>query len=262
MLADLYRYRGYILQTAAADVRHRYAGSTVGVFWNILQPLAMILIFSIVFGTIFKDRGAAVDVPRGGFAIYLVSALLPWQAFGECLNRGVRAFINNASYLRKLPIPEVVFSAQTATSAAIGLVLSFTMFIVVAVAAGHRPTWHWVLLPLPMLSLCIIGFGFGLLLGTMNVFIRDIGELVGIVMLVGFWAYPVVYPPEILPQWAQSALPFNPVYPMLTTIRELFLFGRLPGPWLVGGMIAWPLVGCLLGWAALRRLGPEIRDVL
>src|SRR5690606_5692833 len=76
MLADLYRYRVYILQTAAADVRHRYAGSTVGVFWNILQPLAMILIFSIVFGTVFKERGAGIDVPRGGFAIYLVSALL------------------------------------------------------------------------------------------------------------------------------------------------------------------------------------------
>jgi lipopolysaccharide transport system permease protein len=263
MLADLYRYRTYILQTAAADVRHRYAGSTVGVFWNVLQPLAMILVFSIVFGTVFTERGEGLKLPeRGGFALYLVSALLPWQAFGECLNRGVRAFIQNAAYLRKLPIPEVVFSAQTAVSAAIGLGLGYSVFVLVAIIVGHGPMWHWVLLPLPMLSLCVLGFGFGLMLGTMNVFIRDIGELIGIVLLVGFWAYPVVYPPWILPQWAQSALPFNPVYPMLTAIRGLFLYGELPGIGLVAGMLVWPVVACGLGWAALRRLGPEIRDVL
>src|SRR5690606_6238707 len=155
MLADLYRYRTYIVQTAAADVRHRYAGSTVGVFWNVLQPLAMITIFSIVFGTVFAERGRGVDAP-GGFALYLVSALLPWQAFGECLSRGVRAFIQNAAYLRKLPIPEVVFSAQTATSAAIGLSLSYSVLIVVAVVVGHGPMWQWLLLPIPMLSLCAL----------------------------------------------------------------------------------------------------------
>ncbi|MFG0283433.1 MAG: ABC transporter permease [Phycisphaerales bacterium JB039] len=261
MLADLYRYRSYILQTSLADVRYRYAGSTVGVFWNVLQPLALILVFSIVFGSVFKERGAGVEAP-GGFAIYLVSALLPWQAFSECLSRGARAFIHNARYLRKLPIPEVVFSAQTATSAAIGLAMSYGVFMLVAIALRHWPTWHWLLLPLPLLSLCVLGFGLGLALGTMNVFIRDIGELIGIVLMVGFWAYPVVYPPEILPQWAQNALPLNPVYPMLTSARLLFLYGEMPGPGLIAGMIAWPAAAGLAGWLALRTLGGEIRDVL
>jgi ABC-type polysaccharide/polyol phosphate export permease len=258
MILNLYRHRGYIWRTAWAEIRTRYAGAGLGVVWNLLQPLAMILIFTLVFTEIFKR----LDYKGVPYPLLLCSALLPWSAFAECINRGTQSFVHNAPYLRKLPIPEQVFIAQTALTTAISLTISYTVLIVVAIALGYYPSWHWLLLPLPMILLIATGFGLGMLLGTLNAFIRDIGQLVPILLQIGFWLYPVCYPPETLPDWAQKALPFNPVYPFMESIRALFLERHLPAPTLWVGMIGWTVAWSIAGYAVLHRLRPELRDVI
>src|SRR5215813_7826338 len=174
MILNLYKHRGYIWRAAWSDVRNRYAGAGLGAVWNLLQPLAMILIFTLIFTSVMPQK-AVLGAP---YPVYLCSALLPWSAFAECINRGTHAFIANAVYLRKLPIPEQVFVAQTALSTAIGLTLSFIVLVVVSVALGHAPSWHWLLLPVPLLLLVGLGFGIGMALGTLNAFIRDVGQAV------------------------------------------------------------------------------------
>src|SRR5438309_975726 len=103
MILNLYKHRGYIWRTAWSEVRTRYAGAGLGAVWNLLQPLAMILIFTVIFTEVFQHKS---DVP---YPVLLCSGLLPWSAFSECVNRGTHSFIQNAIYLRKLPIPEQVF---------------------------------------------------------------------------------------------------------------------------------------------------------
>jgi lipopolysaccharide transport system permease protein len=141
VIINIYKHRGYIWRTALAEVRNRYAGSGMGAFWNIVQPLSMILIFTVIFTQVFK-RGPEEKV---SYPVYLCSALLPWAAFTECMNRGTQAFVHNALYLRKLPIPEQVFVAQTALATAISLTISFSLLVVFAVTLGHYPrgTGRW-----------------------------------------------------------------------------------------------------------------------
>jgi lipopolysaccharide transport system permease protein len=258
LIADLYRHRGYIWRTALTDVRTRYAGSGLGPVWNILQPLALILIFTLVFSTIMRR----MDVGGVHYTVYLCSALLPWAAFGDCLARSANAFIANAIYLRKLPIPEQVFVAQTALSAAISLAISFSLLVLLAMALGHMPSWHWLLLPFPMALLLGLGFGIGMVLGTINAFIRDVGQLVPIVIQIGFWSYPIVYHESFLPEAVQRVLPWNPVYPFLHSIRELFIMRTIPEPALWGQMLLWTCFAAVVGHLVLRRLRPELRDVI
>lgn len=258
MILNLYKHRGYIWRAAWSDVRNRYAGAGLGIVWNVLQPLSMILIFTVIFTSVMPQT-AQLGAP---YPVYLCSALLPWSAFSECINRGTHAFIANAIYLRKLPIPEQVFVAQTALATAIGLALSFTVLVLVAVVLGHLPSWHWLLLPLPLGLLIGLGFGLGMILGTLNAFIRDVGQAVPIVLQVWFWLYPVVYHADNLPPAMRKAIPFNPVFPFMESIRALFIAREVPGPMLWLGMAAWTLAAGLLGCLVLHRLRPELRDVI
>jgi ABC-type polysaccharide/polyol phosphate export permease len=269
MIHGLYRYRSFIWRHAVTELRHRYAGTGLGVVWNVLHPLALIAVYSLVFTRIMTGGGGdhvrrpVPGVPEHfAFVLYLCSGLLPWLAFSECVARGCNAFSDNANYLKKLPIPEQVFVAQSAASATMGLVISFSLLLAVSLLLGLQPTWHWLLLPLPLASLQLLGFGLGLLCGTLNVFFRDIAQLLGITLQVVMWTAPVVYPAEILPRAVQPLLKWHPLVPTLTGTRELFLYRQLPdaGYWV--GMVVWPTIALLVAWGAFRKLRAEIRDLL
>ncbi|MFM9994339.1 MAG: ABC transporter permease [Phycisphaerales bacterium] len=262
MLASLIRHRGYVWGAAAADLRNRYAGSIGGALWNVLQPLLMIAVFTVVFTSIMARPGGAGVVGDAPYVVYLCAALLPWYALAECVTRGTHALAANALYLRKSAIPEQVFVAQTAVAAAMSLTVSFTLLILVALAFGHQPAWTWLLLPVPLALLLAMGFGLAVALASVFVFIRDVGQAVPVLLQAGFWTFPIVYHAEQLPGWALRLLPYNPMYPALTGVRELFLFGRVPGVELWAGMILWAAAALLLGSLVLRKLRPEIRDVI
>lgn len=264
MIAGLFQYRGFIWQNALAELRHRYAGTNLGLVWNVLHPLAIIAVYSVVFSTVFQPREIPGVPGRFAFVLYLCSGFLPWLAFSECVTRGANAFSENAGYLKKLPIPEQVFVAQTAASATLGLAISVGLLLAVSAALGLRPRAHWLLLPLPLAAMQLLGFGMGLLCGTLNVFFRDIGQLLNITLQIVMWTAPVVWVADDkqLPGAVLAVLPYHPLYPPLDAVRQLFLYGQLPGPntWLA--MFAWPAVALVIAWVAFDELRPEIRDLL
>src|SRR5207247_5184233 len=100
MIVNLWRYRAFIVKNALSDVRYRYAGSAMGIAWNVITPLAQIVIYSLVFSQIMVTR-LAVPGSDTSFALYLCAGLLPWAAFSDCVQRGASAFIENAHYFKK-----------------------------------------------------------------------------------------------------------------------------------------------------------------
>jgi homopolymeric O-antigen transport system permease protein len=281
LLQDLFINRSYIWRTALADVRHRYAGSAAGVMWNVLQPLALILVFSVIFTQVI-DRaqltaeqigaGNALDGIGGGsgggsggdgvaYPIYLCSALLPWLAFAECLSRGTASLTESAGLLRRLAVPESVFVAKAAVSSLIGLTISMGLFVPIAVFGfGLAPDLAWLLLPIPLVLLIVLGFGVSLALSPLHALLRDTATLLTVVLQVGFWCYPVVYERSFLPAWADRLLVFNPVFPFLESIREIVLMGRVPSVGLWAGMVGWAVAACAIGYAVLRSLRSSVRD--
>ena len=266
MLKGLLSYRRFIWQSAIAELRHRYAGTGLGVVWNVLHPLALIAVYSVVFTALMRGRVPGDAGGRFGYVLYLCSGLLPWLAFAECLTRGCNAFTENATYLRKLPIPEQVFVARAAASATLGLAISFSLLLAISLALGLKPRPQWALLPVALLSMQALGFGLGLLCGTLNVFFRDVGQLLGIALQVVLWTVPVVYvlDPNVLPPWFVSALHWHPLYPPLEAVRVWFLgLPRTLEPWQTWlGLIAWPAIVTALAGTVFNRLRREIRDVL
>src|SRR5690348_8620155 len=154
----------------------------------------MIAIYSLIFSTLMP---VTAHIPNASahfaYVLYLCSGFLPWLAFSECITRGANAFLENASYLKKLPMPEQVFVAQTAASATLGLAISFSLLLIVALSLGQRPAWTWVLLPIPLICMQLLGFALGLLCGTLNVFFRDIGQVLQVVLQIVLWTAPVIW---------------------------------------------------------------------
>lgn len=262
MVISLIRYRRLVWQHAFTHLRHRYAGTGLGVVWNVLHPLAMIAIYSLVFSAIYKPP--PVPGVEGPFAyvLYLCAGFLPWLAFAECVTRGATAFTENAAYLKKLPVPEPVFVAQAAASATLGLAISFSLLLIVAVAAGLRPTFWWILLPVPLLAMQALGLGVGLLLGTLNAFFRDVSEMLGVVLQVVMWTAPIVYLAGALPSAAQAIVAWHPLVPALHAVRSLFLHGQPPEVWTWVGLFAWPVGVIAIASLVFEKLRREIRDVL
>jgi len=261
MIRVLYHYRNYIVQNAWNDLRHRYAGSGLGVIWNVISPLAQILVYTIVFTELMSIKFPGVS-SRFAFPLYLCSGFLPWIAFSECVSRGANSFLENANYLKKMPIPEQVFVAQTAMSATLGLFISLSLLFALAIIMKYPPTWLWLIVPLVAILFQGFGFGLGLLLSSINVFFRDVAQILGIFLQIWMWMTPIVYPESILPERLLIYMKFNPAYPFIHTIREVFLYGRFPESWMWWVMCAWAFGVPVLGYLVLRKLRPEIRDVL
>jgi len=258
LAAQLYEHRALVWRRAATDLRYRYSATTFGLLWTILHPLALIATYSIVFGMIIKRQ--AVGAP---FPIVLCAGLLPWQALTECITRSCQAFLQNKAYLKKLPVPEPVYIGQVVVSAAVGLGISMSLLLLATIAVGVGPSWTWLLLPIPVISLLCLGFGIGLALGTLNAFVRDIGEVVPVALRVGMWLVPVIFPFSFYDRagfgWIVELMPPTPA---LYAIRELLVYGTTPGWATWVGMLAWVAVAWLVGTTVLRRLRAEIRDVL
>jgi lipopolysaccharide transport system permease protein len=260
---QLMRYRQFIWGRALADVRHRYAGTGFGVFWNVFQPLVLIGMYAIVFSNIMGSQ--LKEVPgRFGYTLFLCSGLLPWIAFSDCVMRGSNAFVTNATYLKKLNVPEQIFVAETAVASGISLVISFGLLIIAAVLLGYAPTVYWLILPVPLMALLTFGFGVGLLSGTLNIFFKDIAQFLGIILQFLMWSIPIVYAPQTLGEGTalRSLWRWHPLYPPFEAVRDLFLFSRVPDVEVWIKLLIWPLISCLLSFFALSRLRREIRDVI
>lgn len=257
LIAALWSHRRYIWHAAAGDVRHRYAGSVGGAAWNILHPLALLGVYSLVF-----SRVSAGGLGGGGYALNLCCVLLPWLAFSEATSRGTRALVAGAMHLRRLPIPEEVFIAWPVVASALGLATAFSLFAAVGAAAGLEPSWTWLLAPIPLAALLAMALGASLALGAVHAFFRDTAQVVTIGLQLAFWSYPIAYSPTFLPEWAQRAVAFSPLHGPLSCARSLMLENRVPELGPILACAGWTAALLAAGSLVLSRLRPQLRDVL
>jgi lipopolysaccharide transport system permease protein len=262
MIVGLWRHRRFIWDAALNDLRYRYAGSGLGAFWNIVTPLALLTLYTFIFRNVFVVRSAGGNVGTGLFVLYLASGFLPWGAFAECVASSTQALLTNSPYLKKMPIPEQVFVAQSAVASTLSMLLIVVLLLGCALVLGQPPTWTWVFLPFVVVLWQVLGFGLGLALATLNVFFRDVAHMIGVLFQIWMWSLPVVYAEDLLPNAYRALLVFNPAYPFLRAVRDAYISAQPPGFELWFAMLGWSAVATIAGFVILRLLRSEIRDVL
>jgi lipopolysaccharide transport system permease protein len=265
MIAAIYSYRKFITRSAWNELRDRYAGSSIGIFWNIVIPLTQIAIYAFVFSTLLGPRvatGANATSNRYAFVLYLCAGILPWIAFSESIARGTQALVRNANYLQKMALPETIFIAQSAVLGLFIAAISLVLFLIVGWPLGLPVSWSYLLLPIVLVLFQGLGFGICLTLAILNAFFRDIGQAIGLILQMWMWLTPVVYSEEILSPTGQMLIHWNPAYGFIIAFRDILLSDRIPALniWLM--MLGWVLVTVVLGSLVLSKLRLEVRDVL
>ncbi len=252
-------------QLAKNDFKKRYAGSYLGRIWAMAQPLVTLLLYYLVFEKIFAARGpvlaSGLSVP---YALFLTGGLLPWFFFSEAMGQGTVA-LSEYSYLVK----KVVFSIEILPLVKLAAAaISHGIFVLLALAVsglfGHRPAIYVLQLPYYFLGLFVFSLGLAYLLSALQVFVRDVAQIVSIGLQIGMWATPILWQPGAVGGWAGRILMANPLAYITEGYRNALYGGRWfwEQPAWAGYFWLWALGMLALGRWVFARCRPHFADVL
>lgn len=260
LIRSLWAFRGFVASAIAAEYRARFARSRVGFAWIVLQPLFQVAIFALVLAEVLGARLPGVD-STFGYAAYLLTGILAWSLFAELLQRLATVFIDNASTLKKLNVPRAALPLVVVGSVGITHLALMAILLVALPLLGFPPTAKWLWLPVLTGITAALAMGIGILIGTVNVVVRDAAQVLGVVLQLGFWLTPVVYHPSVLPDALQPWVMANPMAVMVVAFHDVMLFDAHPG-WAVAGVAAAALALNALGWVVFRRASADVVDAL
>ncbi len=254
-------YRNFILSAIRSEFKGRFASSKIGALWYVLNPLAMATIFALVLSKVLGARIGDVD-NEASYAIYLMAGSAAWAVFNEVANRCLNVLLEYGNTMKKIAFPRIALPLIVLGGVLINHALLLAALSVVFAFFGHYPTVHWIALPIAIFVASAFGFGLGMLLGVLNVFLRDIGQAMGVIFQLWFWLTPIIYPLNILPENMQKIVGLNPITNLVIYYQDIMLYQRWPSLQSLAYPSTLAVVLVLLALYVFRRASAEIVDVL
>jgi len=262
MFRSLWEYRGFILANVRREFRQRYTNSLLGGLWAVLNPLTMIVIYTVIFAGIMRPRLAGQEDNLFAYSIFLCAGLLTWGAFADMVGRMQGVFIQYGNLIKKSNFPRSCLPLIVALAALIDFAIVMTLYLAFLLVTCNFPGWVVLAFPAVFLIQLAFGLGLGLLTATLNVFFRDVGQFVGVVLQFWFWLTPIIYSASILPETLRDWLWLNPVYPLMAAYQGIFLHHVWPDWSSLIGVAIGSLALLLLSGRLFLKLAGEIVDEL
>lgn len=260
-LSALLRYRGFIVESVAREYQLRVTGSALGAWWMLLGPLAQVAMYALILSELMHARLPGIQ-GKHAYVIYLLAGMACWALFSEVLSRSTHIFIENANLLKKLSFPRITLPVIVALSAAINHVLYLAVAFLFLLATGHFPGWEiFTLIPLGLLTV-MTASALGITLGVLNVFYRDIGQLLAIFIQFWFWATPIVYTQDILPETIRALSWLNPLIALVEAYHQVIYLQHAPDWASLLALTIFTLGLIALAQIIFRRAQGELADAL
>jgi len=261
MLRALWAYRGFILGSVKREFQSKYRNSLLGAAWTVLNPLAMIVVYTVVFSRVMHARLPGAD-SSFAYSIHLCAGVLPWGMFVEIVSRAQSTFIENANMIKKLSFPRLCLPVIVVVNSLVNFVIVFGLFTVFMLITGTFPGLAYLAVVPLLLLLTVFSIGLGITLGILNVFFRDVGQFFNIVLNFWFWLTPIVYSVDILPKPVQAAMQFNPMASLIEAFQVVMMKGDWPD-WSQLWFVTVLSIGlCLAGFRLFRKHAGEMVDEL
>lgn len=251
-LREILNYRHLIWQLVRRDILTRYKRSFLGVAWTMLNPLGMMLVWTIAFSQVFKLS----DMPS--YPSFVLNGLLAWTFFSQTTTAAMVNLVWGGGLLNRIYIPRVSFALAAVGTGLVNLLLSLVPLVVVMLVTGMPIQWTFIFVPVSILILCAFALGVGLLISTWAVYFPDITEMYQILLTAWMFLTPIMYPEEFLPQaYRVYITSLNPMYHMVKLFRIPIYFGRFPTlmEFLIPLSIA--VVVLVIGWVVFARKSDE-----
>lgn len=257
-------HRGFVYGSIVRQVQGQYQGSMLGAAWIFLGPIALLLVHTVVFSSVFSSRLPGVDSPVD-YSIYLCAGLLPWIFFSDSVTRLVGTFVANAGLMKKARLPRACLPLVSLGVSTFNFAVIFALFVVFLLLSGRFPGWV-LLAAIPALAVQVaLAFGFGVFLAVVNVFYRDVGQAVAVVFQFLFWLTPIVYPLSILPSWVRGPIALNPLAVLVEHYQTVVLHAVPPSADAfarLGWVALLAALGLVLALKIQRDLGADMTDEL
>ncbi len=247
----LWSYRTILQRVAMADVRSRYAGSTLGILWLGLYQLLLLATYAVVYVFVFKVRLQMFTSYE--YVLHIFAGLIPFLGFSEALASGVASVTNNAALVKNTLFPVDLIPVKTVLASQASQLVGTTILFAALVAFGKiGPT----ALLFPVLWTLQLAFMLGLVwfLSGVNVFFRDLQSLVPLSLMVLMLVSPIAYTPDMLPAALKPFLQINPLFHFLTAYQQVLVLGQLPSPTELVTLFVLSGVSFFGGYAVFRRL--------
>lgn len=268
MIKSLYSFlnrigqnRYVIRSLVIRDIRVRYMGSYLGIFWAFIHPLTQLIIFYFVFSVVLKAR-LGPEYADTNYAIWLISGMLPWMLFSEVIGRSPGAVLEQANLIKKTVFPSEIIPLAHVSAALINHIILFLMLFLLLFVLGSYPTLNILWIPLYLFGVILFALGLAWLLSALNVFLRDVSQVLGVVLNLLFFFTPIIYPPALIPEPFRPWLMINPMFSSVEGYR-MALLGRAE-PNLIGLMIlfGWGIGVFMVGGIFFKKMKPAFADVL
>jgi lipopolysaccharide transport system permease protein len=262
MLSNLWGNRELIAQMTQREVIGRYKGSMMGLLWSFLNPVFMLVVYSFVFSVAFKARWSGGDESQAQFAVVLFAGMIVHALFAEVLNRAPTIILGNVNYVKKVVFPLEILTVVSLSAALFHALVSLLVLLLAFAMFNGFIHWTMIFAPLVLLPLMILSLGFGWILSSLGVFVRDIGQIIGVLTSALMFLSPVFYPVSALPESVQPWLHLNPLTFIIEQTRDVLIWGRIPDwggltLYLIGaGIFAW------LGYFWFQKTRKGFADVL
>lgn len=241
------KYKDLIKELVVRDVKLKYRRSVLGYVWSILNPLLIMIVMTVVFSAMFKRN-------IENYPVYLLCGRMTYDFFTTSTNAAMRSVTGNAALMKKTYIPKYIFTVAKVTSSMVDYIFSLgALFIVmIATRAPFHPTI--LLLPLVFAQIYLFCTGLGFLLAELHVFFRDIQYIYRAITVAWLYMTPIFYPIEQLPSSVGMMIKlFNPLYYYVAQMRDLVLYGRMPGPRIFWGGWIFGILMMIIGVGVFQK---------
>lgn len=254
------RNRELIWEMTKRDLFERYAGEALGGLWAIVQPLLIMTVYTFVFTYIFNLR---IGGKNGGlnYVAFLLAALVPWLAIQDAIGRAPMVIIESRNLVKQIVFPAEILPLKMVLSTVVMLLVGIA-FPTGMLALQGRATLFWVLLPLPIACHLLLVLGLTYVLSATTVFVRDIKNIVQLLLMIGLFVHPILYTPGMLPHWAEIAFHLSPLSYVLWMYRDVIVFGQVTRPlvWVAAPIISIGIFA--FGYSLFLKLRHGLGDAL
>ena len=262
LLRSFHTNRSLIFNLIKREVVGRYRGSVMGLLWSFFNPVFMLVVYTFMFSVVFRARWLGGSDSKVEFALVLFAGLLVYNLFSEVLNRAPSLILNNANYVKKVIFPLEVLPIVAFGAAAFHMLVSLLVWLLFYTLFFGLPAWTVIQLPVVLVPLILMTLGLAWILASLGVYLRDVGQIIGVITMALMFLSPIFYPVAALPEQYHIFMYMNPITYIVEETRNVMIWGKLIdwnawARWTAGAaVVAW------LGFAWFQKTRKGFADVL
>ena len=254
-LHELWSYRDLIIRLAWSDFKLRYKSSALGFFWSLLEPLLMLLVLYVVFTNLMKNQ---VE----NYQLFLLLGIILWNFLDRSTSMSIYGIIGKPSLVQKIYFPRDILVISTCITALMMTALEFIVFVIFMAVFRVLPGVDIVYFPILFVFEFLIILGISMALSALNVYFRDVQFIWKVIVQVGFFATPVIYPITIFPENVRWIVMLNPIALIIIMMRDCALYRLPPDPFNLAYVAVFTLVSLILGYSIFDRLEPKFAEAI